>query len=130
MPISGHACAQSCNDFQQGGAAGASFCSVQPQELPQFHDTNMEIFILVCKIDHLWVNFVLERVSIELFLYHTAKSLVLDGYNGILCKVQSKQGNEGRKADHNEERPFGYNWYMLRVRYQDVQDRRWWGCRR
>src|SRR5690242_4395990 len=29
------------------------------------------------------------------------KAILLDGYNGILCKVQSKEGNEGRKANHH-----------------------------
>jgi hypothetical protein len=49
--------------------------------------------------------------------------LVDFGNTGILCKVQEKEGNEGRKTDNHEEWTQCYIRNMLGLRYQDVQDR-------
>jgi hypothetical protein len=67
-------------------------------------------------------------LSKKFILFHIKIAPV--GNVSILCQVQEKEGNEGRKTDYHEKRSSSYIWNMLGLWNQDVQDRGQWCSRR
>jgi hypothetical protein len=114
-------------------AAGQSFCRSLPSKLVCFSFFRRRIFHFVIKFPQVWAHFGLEQRKtgvLRAILISKRTRPTPVGNRRILRKMQSKEGNEGRKADNHEKRPSGYNWNMLGLRDQDVQDRWRRGWRR